>query len=127
MNGKAISSQPPTLGRNLSNCHRCPRRQRKCAGACACLMDGVDIIVHASAGDCPLGRHERVLARGLGDWVARWAKRIGADRVSLLFRRMTGRQCGCHGRQERLNKLIPFHRTLRIGVERHEQGRGSIS
>ena len=45
-----------TVGENLTLCHSCPRRQAECAGPCACLEDGEDIIVHARAGQCPLGK-----------------------------------------------------------------------
>jgi hypothetical protein len=44
------------LARNLSACHRCPQRQRDCAGACACQIDNRDIIEHAGLGECPKER-----------------------------------------------------------------------
>jgi hypothetical protein len=37
----------------ISTCHRCPLRQRPCAGPCPCTVDGADIIQHAKAGYCP--------------------------------------------------------------------------
>ena len=40
---------------NLSICHRCPHRQRTCAGPCPCTVDGIDIRIHAQKGDCPKG------------------------------------------------------------------------
>ena len=39
-------------------CHKCDRRQRECNGACACTVDGVDIIEHAKAGKCPAGKFD---------------------------------------------------------------------
>lgn len=101
------------MGRNLSICHRCSRRQRLCAGACACRIDGADIIVHAGAGDCPLRLFEAAPARGLGDWAARWMKGLGAAWLARVFQRVTGRECGCRQRQEQLNRWFPFKRTYR--------------
>jgi hypothetical protein len=40
---------------NISLCLKCPHRQQVCGGPCPCLVDGRDIIDHATAGDCPKG------------------------------------------------------------------------
>jgi hypothetical protein len=96
------------LGRNIAACHRCPRRQSSCAGACACLEDGRDIVEHASAGDCPLGRYAPAAPLGLGDTVAALAKAVGADKAAALFHRVTGKDCGCEGRREKLNRMMPY-------------------
>lgn len=105
-----LPSSNLALGRNLAACHRCPRRQPACSGACACLEDGRDIVDHASAGECPLGRHGVVKppARGLGDTVAAVAKAVGADRVVEVFHRVTGKDCGCDGRRKLLNAMVPY-------------------
>lgn len=42
-----------TLGDNLGQCHKCPLRARECIGACACTVDGKDILDHAQTGECP--------------------------------------------------------------------------
>ena len=74
-----------------------------------CLFGGwTDIVEHAKAGDCPLGKHVKAPVGGLGDVVAAWAKRVGADRAAAIFHRMTGKDCGCEKRRERLNRLVPL-------------------
>ncbi len=106
------TTQPLThIGGNLAACHRCPRRQSACAGACLCTVDERDIIDHARVGDCPLGRHEAPLPsspRGLGDVVAGWTHRLGVDHLATAYHRLTGHDCGCQKRRERLNALVPF-------------------
>ena len=47
----------PSFTDRIKICHRCPNRQDPCHGPCPCLSDGRDIIDHAKAGDCPLGRY----------------------------------------------------------------------
>ncbi|HWE02452.1 MAG TPA: hypothetical protein VG326_08570 [Tepidisphaeraceae bacterium] len=108
LNSTSHSTPIEVLGQNLAQCHRCPRRQAKCAGACACMEDGRDIVEHAKAGDCALGRHIAAPPSGLGDVVASLAKRVGADRAAAVFHRLTGRDCGCRKRREKLNRLVPF-------------------
>jgi hypothetical protein len=98
------------FGKNVSICHTCPRRQKECAGACACLEDGRDIIKHAEAGDCPLGHHVRAPAAGLGDVAADVAKRLGAEWAAAVWSGITGRDCGCDKRRRQLNRLVPFGR-----------------
>jgi hypothetical protein len=105
-----INMAMPTLGRNLTTCHRCPRRQAICAGACACLEDGRDIVLHARAHDCPLGKFAPPAARGLGDLVAIWAGRLGGERIARAWKRVTGKNCGCQKRREQLNRLVPFRK-----------------
>ena len=52
-----VVAMNPTAS-NLAVCHRCPRRQRPCAGSCDCEADPQrrDIAVTAAANDCPLGK-----------------------------------------------------------------------
>jgi Erv1 / Alr family len=47
---------------NLSVCHLCrvEKQAPVCRGACPCPVDGVDIVEHAQAADCPLGYHDGV-------------------------------------------------------------------
>jgi hypothetical protein len=42
----------------IAICHRCPKRQRPDgAGGSACKLDGRDILHHAHADFCPLGKY----------------------------------------------------------------------
>jgi hypothetical protein len=118
-------------------CHRCQHRQKKCRGACACGIDGADIIVHATSGQCPIGlfttpeaamtagtratdraqwpalaRTIAVLRRegdaGIGDTVARCLHLVGADTIAKAYELITGRECGCSDRQAALNAIYPY-------------------
>jgi hypothetical protein len=77
-------------------------------------VDGRDIIVHARAGSCPIGRYEvpagpekLAYVTGLGDLIALLARRFRINRFAKLFERVTGKSCGCRRRQEKLNRLLP--------------------
>jgi hypothetical protein len=48
--------------------------------------------------------------RGLGDTVARLTHATGLDKLAHFYTQVTGRDCGCKGRQELLNRLIPYGR-----------------
>jgi len=48
--------------------------------------------------------------RGLGDTIARLTHATGLDRLAHLYTQVTGKDCGCRGRQEALNRLIPYGR-----------------
>jgi hypothetical protein len=108
LNDSGRSMPLAILGQNLTACHRCRRRQANCSGPCACLEDGRDIVEHAQEGDCPLGRHQTGKAAGLGDVVADWARKLGAERAAAVFHKLTGRDCGCKKRREQLNRIFPF-------------------
>jgi hypothetical protein len=41
--------------------------------------------------------------RGMGDVVANIAKATGIDKVAKFFEEKTGKDCGCKGRQEKMN------------------------
>lgn len=82
--------------------------QSGCRGPCPCLRDGRDIIEHAQEGKCPLGKHQVPPSRGLGDTIAKVAHAIGADQAAHVFERVTGRECGCEKRREKLNVLIRY-------------------
>lgn len=43
-------------------CHACEHRQAVCAGPCACKLSRLDIIDHATKGECPAGKFEGVNA-----------------------------------------------------------------
>lgn len=103
-----------------------------------CTVSGRNIIDHAAAGDCPLGKFTeatvtaqptpkppkpitewplsaRIIAtlrnetdKGLGDTIHRHLERFGADAMKRLYRRFTGRDCGCGDRQKRLNREFRY-------------------
>jgi hypothetical protein len=43
--------------------------------------------------------------QGLGDLVEEVTKRTG---IKSLVEKVTGKDCGCAGRRDKLNKLVPF-------------------
>ena len=46
--------------------------------------------------------------RGLGDVVQRVAGKFGGERFKQMYKQLTGRDCNCSSRQEKLNKLFPL-------------------
>lgn len=46
--------------------------------------------------------------RGVGDTAKRLLHRMGADGLSRLYEKVTGRDCGCGDRQERMNLMFPY-------------------
>lgn len=46
--------------------------------------------------------------RGVGDTVARLLGYVGGERLKRWHRRLTKKDCGCQGRQGRLNRLYPY-------------------
>jgi len=44
-------------------------------------------------------------SRGLGDTIAKVTAATGIDKV---VKAVVGKDCGCRGRQETLNKLVPY-------------------
>lgn len=47
-------------------------------------------------------------SRGLGDTVAKITHATGLDKLAELYTSLTGKPCGCAGRQDALNKLFPY-------------------
>ena len=45
---------------------------------------------------------------GLGDTIAKITHNTGLDKLSELYTKITGKDCGCTSRQEALNKLFPY-------------------
>jgi hypothetical protein len=45
---------------------------------------------------------------GLGDTVADLTHITGVDQVAQAYTQLTGKDCGCKARQEKLNRLFPF-------------------
>ena len=46
--------------------------------------------------------------RGLGDTVERFTKATGIKKIVKKFNAATGKDCGCKGRKEKLNKMFPY-------------------
>lgn len=46
--------------------------------------------------------------RGVGDTVARLARIAGGESLAAAYRRITGRDCHCAQRAERLNQMFPY-------------------
>lgn len=47
-------------------------------------------------------------SRGLGDTVAKIARKTGIARAVRAVEKMTGKPCGCSKRQAKLNEAMPF-------------------
>ena len=47
-------------------------------------------------------------AAGLGDTIANFTHSTGLDKLAELYTQATGKDCGCQGRQETLNKIFPY-------------------
>tara|TARA_B100001093_G_scaffold250778_2_gene240221 strand:- start:1083 stop:1253 length:171 start_codon:yes stop_codon:yes gene_type:complete len=45
---------------------------------------------------------------GFGDTVANTMHRLGVDRLAHKYSQATGKDCGCKGRQDKLNKIFPY-------------------
>tara|TARA_R110000796_G_scaffold64291_2_gene149061 strand:- start:131 stop:310 length:180 start_codon:yes stop_codon:yes gene_type:complete len=48
------------------------------------------------------------ISRGLGDTVEKIAHAIGADKVAKVYEKITGKDCGCNKRKDKLNKTVPY-------------------
>ena len=46
--------------------------------------------------------------KGFGDTVERFTKATGIKKIVKKFNTVTGGDCGCKGRQEKLNKMFPY-------------------
>ena len=55
-----------------------------------------------------LARHRAEGERGVGDTAKRVLHRMGGDALAWLFRKVTGRDCGCADRRARLNAMYPY-------------------
>ena len=97
-------------------CHRCqhgPHGEGRtpCNGPCPCLADPArrDIGELAANHTCPLGLFT---SRGAGDTVAAVLDATGIGPLAKrVIEATTGKPCGCSGRQEALNKLMPYKGT----------------
>ena len=48
--------------------------------------------------------------QGLGDAVADLTHLTGVDRLAQAYTQVTGKDCGCKARQEKLNQIFPLSR-----------------
>lgn len=46
--------------------------------------------------------------RGIGDVVHRHAAKLGGEEFKHIFRKLTGHDCGCENRQDKLNAKYPL-------------------
>lgn len=99
----------------ISICHRCEQMESACHGSCACMVDMVDISLHAESSECPLGKFsscvDALVAKMpsrrpsiplAGDILEAAIKRIGADRLAKWWTKRVG-NCGCSARKEKIN------------------------
>lgn len=70
------------------------------------LAEGYAKLMRDEINDTP--RHVAEQSRGLGDTVAKVTHATGLDKLAALYTEITGKPCGCHERQEALNKLLPY-------------------
>ena len=49
--------------------------------------------------------------QGLGDVIADFTHFTSLDQFAKLYEQVTGNDCGCEGRQEYLNLLLPLNYT----------------
>jgi hypothetical protein len=47
--------------------------------------------------------------RGIGDTVERMARLAGGKTLAQWYKELTGRDCGCANRKERLNRMYPLY------------------
>ena len=47
-------------------------------------------------------------SRGLGDTIEKFTKATGIKKVVDKVGKVTGRDCGCNKRKEKLNKIFPY-------------------
>lgn len=50
--------------------------------------------------------------RGVGDIVERMAKIAGGKTLAQWYKELTGNDCGCANRKERLNRMYPLRQEL---------------
>jgi hypothetical protein len=55
--------------------------------------------------------------QGLGDTVERITEVTGIKKVVEVFSKATGLDCGCDARKEKLNKLVPYRKTVNCLTE----------
>lgn len=48
---------------------------------------------------------------GLGDTIHRHLARFGADAMKRFYKRITGSDCGCANRQDKINRMFPYDKS----------------
>jgi len=95
-------------------CHKCPHRHRPCAGPCPCTLDGRDIIDHAQANYCPLGKFGGDKPVGWEDGpklpppapVPVSSQRGPGDVVKIVLAKLgykAAGDCGCESMRQKMN------------------------
>lgn len=55
------------------------------------------------------GQSQGLGAQGLGDTVAKFTHSTGLDKLAEYYTRLTGKDCGCDQRRQKLNQWFPYH------------------
>jgi hypothetical protein len=89
---------------NVTVCLACRHKQRGGGQDPICLDDPAKrpYRICARLHECP---HELFPSRGLGDTLAKITHMTGMDKV---VKAVAGDDCGCGGRQQSLNKAVPY-------------------
>lgn len=84
----------------------------KCARYAILFAQGVDKLDIGQPGPEQLlhiGTNLPVISRGLGDTIAKLARRVGVDKLAAAIASKLGKKdCGCKHRQSLLNKWFPY-------------------
>lgn len=59
-------------------------------------------------GDIPEEALLRFGDRGLGDTIKRFTDATGITKIAKVYEKVTGKTCGCPGRQKKLNEWFPY-------------------
>ncbi len=62
-----------------------------------------------------MGINKPTPIEGLGDVVEKVANATGLDKVAKIYTKVTGKDCGCQGRKQRLNKKFPLNESRSNG------------
>ena len=57
-------------------------------------------------------------AKGLGDTIEQITKATGIRAVVNKVSEITGKDCGCEGRKEKLNKLVPYKSSTKVDANK---------
>lgn len=55
---------------------------------------------------------EQQHSQGVGDTLAKITHATGIDKVAEFYTKVTGKDCGCRARQDKLNQLFPYKGAL---------------
>jgi hypothetical protein len=57
------------------------------------------------------GQSQSLGAQGLGDSVAEFTHQTGLDKLAGFYTHLTGKDCGCDQRRQKLNQWFPYQRS----------------